>query len=99
MRPTARPLVPVKTNVTIPGGITEQAFQRTMNDSISRLNNLTVTPPPSGSNSRQPSRGRHDSVHGAPLPTGGAKKRSPPRWTLSAEALGPEMQTGSEEEL
>ncbi|EAT88305.2 hypothetical protein SNOG_04545 [Parastagonospora nodorum SN15] len=82
-------------------GITEEAFQRKMNGSISKLNGLAVTPPPSGPNSRQPSRGRHDSIHGTPAFTGSAKKPSPRRWAppVPVDLFGPEAQAESDGEL
>lgn len=79
-------------------GITEEAFQRKLNDPISRLNSLAVTPPPSGSNSRQSSRG---SVHVTPSLNGSAKKPSPRRWSppVPVHLFGAEMQAESDGEL
>ncbi|KAH3968584.1 hypothetical protein HBH70_134870 [Parastagonospora nodorum] len=112
MRPITRTLAPKQTKETGPhtpvpqvqqeaAGITEEAFQRKMNGSISKLNGLAVTPPPSGPNSRQPSRGRHDSIHGTPAFTGSAKKPSPRRWAppVPVDLFGPEAQAESDGEL
>ncbi|KAH4162878.1 hypothetical protein HBI37_130850 [Parastagonospora nodorum] len=110
MRPTTRIPAPKLTKETRPHtpvpqvqqqatGITEEAFQHKMNDSLFTLNGLAVTPPPSGPNSRQPSRGRHDSIHGTPAFTGSAKKPSPRRWSPPVDLFGPEAQAESDGEL
>jgi hypothetical protein len=70
-----------------------------MADLAANLNNLVVTPPPSGTNSRAASRRRVDSVNGKPSLDGGARKRSPLPRPPQFAIPGPEMQDGSEEEL
>jgi hypothetical protein len=77
----------------------EKARQGAMTDLTAKLNNLIVTPPPSGSNSRASSRQRVDSLFGTPSLNASARKRSPRRWPPQFGVLGPETQDGSEEEL
>jgi hypothetical protein len=43
----------------------------------SQFNNLVVTPPPSGQNSREPSRARHDSATGTPSPPREGARKTP----------------------
>jgi hypothetical protein len=71
----------------------------TMMELTAKLNNMVVTPPPSGSNSRASSRPRVDSVDGTPAMKESARKRTPRRWPQQFGVLGPEMLDGSEEEL
>jgi hypothetical protein len=66
----------------------------------SGMNNLVVTPPPSGPNSRAPSRGRHDSVTGTPSLNASAKKPSPqrlPMKTINFPGVG--MRNDSDDDL
>jgi hypothetical protein len=95
----AMPHTPKSKKPDTPDDRTDDGKYGTMLDLTTKLNNMVVTPPPSGSNSRASSRPRVDSVNGTPSMKGSARKPSLRRWPGQTGVLGPEMLDGSEEEL